>query len=377
MGALPETQAQSKAVLAQEEEEHFSYAMQLVTSAPLPMVLLAVFRLKVFEIISSAGPGAQLSASKIAADLPSKNPDCAVMLDRMLRLLASHSVLTCSTKEGEAARPERVYGLTPVAKYFLPNHSLNGASLGPLLALHQDKVFNESWYELENAVLEGGVPFNRVYGIHAFEYPATDPRFNEVFNKGMISHTPLAISRILETYKGFEQLQSLVDVGGGLGVTISLITSKYSNLKGVNFDLPHVIQHAPSYPGVQHIGGDMFESVPKGDAIFMKWILHDWDDEHCVKLLRNCYKSLPDDGKVIVAEAVLVNPPTETDGSCDTISSTSQKAACQHDMIMLAQNPGGKERTHLEFEALATAAGFRGINLPSFVCNLWIMEFYK
>ncbi|KAK4835147.1 hypothetical protein QYF36_005955 [Acer negundo] len=69
-------------------------------------------------------------------------------------------------------------------------------------------------------------------------------------------------------------------------------------LEGINFDLPHVIEDAPSYPDVEHVGGDMFVSVPKGDAIFMKWICHDWSDEHCLKFLKNCYEALPENGKL-------------------------------------------------------------------------------
>ncbi|KAK0583392.1 hypothetical protein LWI29_036440 [Acer saccharum] len=132
--------------------------------------------------------------------------------------------------------------------------------------------FLDSWSQLKDAVLEGGIPFNRVHGMHAFEYPGLDPRFNQVFNKAM-NNTTKVIKNILEIYKGFENVKQLVDVGGGLGVTLEAIAAKYPNIKGINFDLPHVIQHAPHYPGVEHVGGDMFESVPKGDAIFMKWIL--------------------------------------------------------------------------------------------------------
>lgn len=104
-------------------------------------------------------------------------------------------------------------------------------------------------FELKDAVLEGAVPFDRVHGVHAFEYPKLDPKFNDVFNKAMINHTTIIMKRILENYKGFESLKSLVDVGGGLGVNLKMITSKYPTIKGINFDLPHVVQHAPSYPG--------------------------------------------------------------------------------------------------------------------------------
>ena len=86
--------------------------------------------------------------------------------------------------------------------------------------------------------------------MHFFKYTDLDPRFNKVFNVAMFNHTTIVIKKILESYKGFEQLRQLVDVGGGLGVTINLITTRYPNIKGINFDLPHVIQHAPPYPGI-------------------------------------------------------------------------------------------------------------------------------
>ena len=65
----------------------------------------------------------------------------------------------------------------------------------------------------------------------------------------MINQTTIVIKNILKVYKGFHNLEQLVDVGGGLGVTLNLITSTYPHIKGINFDLPHVLKHAPSYLG--------------------------------------------------------------------------------------------------------------------------------
>ncbi|VFQ95716.1 unnamed protein product [Cuscuta campestris] len=352
-----------------EEEDHFAYATQLVGSAVLPMVLHAAAELGVFGIIAGAGDGAQLSPAQIASQLPTANKDAPAMLDRMLRLLACYKVLSCTVVEGGGAGDvTRHYGLAPVGKYFVPNKE-DGASVGPLLALLQDKVFLNSWYELKGAILEGGVPFNRVYGMHAFEYPGKDPRFNEVFNKAMLNHTTLVMGGILRRYNGFEGVGTLVDVGGGLGVSLSIISAKYPRIKAINFDLPHVIKHAPPYPGVEHVGGDMFESVPKGDAIFMKWILHDWSDEHCVKLLKRCYDALPaEGGRVIAVEGIL---PAKPEGSPSVIGVT------QSDLIMMAQNPGGKERSEQEFRALAAAAGFRALTLAASASNFWVLEFSK
>nr|XP_043633163.1 caffeic acid 3-O-methyltransferase-like isoform X2 [Erigeron canadensis] len=339
--------------------------MQLVTISSLPMVLLTAIKLKVLEVIAEAGPDAQLSASEIASTLSITYPGAPIMLDRMLRLLASHSVVTCTQRELEE-KPVRAYGLTPVAKYFVPNE--DSVSLAPMMELVQGEVFIQSWYKLKDCVLEGGIPFDEVHGANTFELPAVNGSFNEIFNKAMVHHSTIVIKEMLKCYHGFDNLKRVVDVGGGLGVTIKMIVSKYPFIEGINYDLPHVIQHAPTYPGIQHIGGDMFQDVPQGDAIFLKWILHDWSDDHCLKLLKNCYKALPDNGMVIVVDAILSFVPD---------SSVSTKMNMNTDAIMMTQDPGGKERTEDEFLALAKKAGFSGIRKRCLVCNFWVMEFYK
>ncbi|KAK4268951.1 hypothetical protein QN277_022172 [Acacia crassicarpa] len=352
-----------------EEEDGFSYAMQLATSTAISMAMQTAVELGVFDIIHRAGHDARISATQIATELSCKNSEAPSTLDRLLRLLASHTVLSCSVVTDEDRGPgcfRRLYGLSPAAKFFVRNE--DGVSLGPFIALIQDKVFLDSWRELKNAICEGGIAFNRVHGSHAFEYPRLDSRFNDVFNKAMVNSTTLVVTRILQSYKGFEDITRLVDVGGGLGITLSLITSKYPHIQAINFDLPHVIQHAPPYPRVEHVGGEMFESVPQGDAIFMKWILHDWSDEWCVKLLKNCHKAIPEEGKVIVVEAVLPIVPE---------NSAAAKSTSQLDLIMMTQNPGGKERSEQEFMDLAISAGFRGIQYEYFVHNFWVMEWFK
>nr|WMY23413.1 COMT protein [Stephania japonica] len=347
-----------------EDDEDFLFAMQLIGGSVLPMVLQTASELQVFEIIAKAGPGAYLSPKEIASQLPTRNPKSPVMLDRMLRLLTSYSVLASMVETNGNGEAERMYGLAPVCKYLVSNQ--DGVSLSPLMFLIQDKTFMGS-YHLKDAFIEGGIPFNKAHGVHAFEYPGIDQRFNEVFNKAMFNHTTIIMNKILETYKGFEDLKELVDVGGGIGTTISIITSKYPTIKGVNFDLPHVIEHAQTFL-VKHVGGDMFKCVPKGEAIFMKWILHDWSDEYCLKLLKNCYDSLPSDGKLIVVEAILPEAAEKN---------VAARGLCQIDLVMMTQNPGGKERTDKEFDALAVKASFAGIRKVCCVCNYWVMEFYK
>ncbi|XP_027334048.1 anthranilate N-methyltransferase-like [Abrus precatorius] len=354
----------------QDVEDGILFAMNTMTSIVFPMAVRTAVELGIFDIMAKAGEGVKLSAEEIAIQLGPKNPEAPTMLDRLLRLLASNSMISCSLADDDdqhgLVSPKRLYSLTNASKFFITD--ADGVSFGATLNLLLDNVFLGSWTELKGAILEGGIPFNRVYGMDAFEYPAKDPRFNDVFNKAMFNFTTIVMKRVLEFYEGFENINRLVDVGGGLGINLKLITSKYPHVQGTNFDLPHVIENAPAYPGVEHVGGDMFESVPNGDAIFMKWILHDWSDEHCLQLLKNCHKAIPNDGKVIVVDSILPVLPEGTPVA---------KNGFQADLLMMTQNPGGKERTQNEFMELALGSGFSGIKFVCCVSGSWVMEFYK
>lgn len=87
-----------------------------------------------------------------------------------------------------------------------------------------------------------------------------------------------------------------------------------------------------------------------------------------MKLLKNCYDAIPDNGKVIVLDAVLPIKPE---------NKAAWKFTSQLDVLMMTQNPGGKERTEQEFMDLAIGAGFRGIKFECYVRSFWVMEFFK
>ncbi|KAI3806893.1 hypothetical protein L1987_22811 [Smallanthus sonchifolius] len=142
----------------------------------------------------------------------------------------------------------------------------------------------------------------------------------------MVDTSVILMKKMLKYYRGFNNLKSLVDVGGGQGITLNMIVSQYPTIKGINLDLPQVIQHAPFYPGIEHVGGDMFQNISKGGAIFMK---------------------------------------------------LSREAIANLDVVMMTQTHGGKERTEDEFQTMAKLAGFREIRKIFNVCTNWVMEFYK
>ncbi|MFQ6638005.1 hypothetical protein Gotur_012913 [Gossypium turneri] len=352
-----------------DEDKHAQqYAMQLVSSSVVPMVLKASIELGVFEIIQRAGPGALLSPSQIASQLPSQgNPKAPLFLDRLLRLLASHSILTFSlVTNHQDGQVDRLYGLAPVAKYFI--RSRGGGSLSPWLDLYQHKVTIDSWYHLKDAVLEGGSQFNKAHGVEVSEYMSKDARFGDIFKTSMVDYNKLFVEEMLKSYHGFDGLNSLVDVGGGNGFILHSIVSKYPTIKGINFDLPQVIDKSPSYPGIENVAGDMFKNVPKGDAIFMKWIIHCLEDKQCLELLKNCYEALPVNGKVIAVDTVIPEIPD---------ASPSCKSVYQFDVYSMSINESGKERTEKELESLGKGAGFSGFRVACCAYGFSVMEFYK
>ncbi|XP_050256132.1 isoliquiritigenin 2'-O-methyltransferase-like [Quercus robur] len=355
-----------KPPISKEDDDPCLYALLQSSSHVFPMVLNAAIELNLFEIIAKASPDAFLSPSEIASKLPTQNPDAPYMLDRMLRLLASYSLLTCSMRTCEDGRIERLYGVSPAGKFYVQNEDGGSVDSISAFALHRATV--EVLLNFKTAILEGGNLFEKVHGKSIFQYMKADASLNNLFNKAMADLSGIHMKKILEKYEGFEGVSLLVDVAGGTGASLNMVISKYPSIKGINFDLPQVIQHAPSYPGIEHVGGDMYISVPKGDVIMIKGTCHNWNDEQCIKLLKNCKKAVPIDGKVIIMDFVLPEEPE---------ASNASKYVSMLDNAMFIQ-PGGKERTEKEFEALSKAAGFSGFQV---ICRAFtvmgVMELYK
>ncbi|KAJ9190511.1 hypothetical protein P3X46_001702 [Hevea brasiliensis] len=349
-----------------QQEEACLDALIFSGSHVFPLVLHTAIELNLFDIIAKAGPGAYVSASEIASQLPTTNPDAPSMLDRILRLFAAHSLLSYTSRTLEDGRIEKLYGLTPACKFFIG--AVEEGNIAPISALAYHRATLEVWLHMKDLILEGGNLFKKVHGMSIFEYMNKDPEFNTIFNQAMAGLSTVIMNGILAIYKGFEGLTSLVDVGGGTGRTLNMIISKYPSIKGINYDLPHVIQTAPPYPGIQHVGGNMLTSIPQAEAIMIKDICHNWSDENVVKVLKNIYEVLPNNGKLIVMNVLLPEEP-ETSKASQYVS--------RLDNTMLTQ-PSGKERTAREFEVLTRAAGFTNFKVACVAHGIWsVIESYK
>ncbi|XP_052138074.1 naringenin 7-O-methyltransferase [Oryza glaberrima] len=355
-----------------DDDQACMYALELLGGSVVSMTLKAAIELGLVDELLAAA-GAAVTAEELAARLRLPAAAAGAAVDRMLRLLASYGVVRCATEAGPDGKARRSYAAAPVCKWLAAGSSGEG-SMAPLGLLNLDKVFMENWYYLKEAVSEGGTAFDKAYGMPMFQYLAQDGNepSNTLFNQAMASHSVVITNKLLQFFRGFDDgagVDVLVDVGGGTGATLRMITARHPHLRGVNYDLPHVIAQAPPVEGVEHVGGSMFDHVPSGSAILLKWILHLWGDEECVKILKNCYKALPAKGKVILVEYVLPASPEAT---------LAAQEAFRLDVMMLNRLAGGKERTQQEFTDLAVDAGFSGDCKPTYIfTNVWALEFTK
>ncbi|KAJ4977531.1 hypothetical protein NE237_002637 [Protea cynaroides] len=232
------------------------------------MALKCAVELRIPDIIHTHGHPITLSEMATSIGSPSPNIDC---LARVMRLLVRKRIFTSSqpTTDGK----EVVYGLTNSSRWLLRDSS--EPSLAAMVLAEDHPILMAPWHYLSKCVEEGGEAFTKAHGCHIWDFAAGNPEFNHLFNDGLASTSKVVLKAVLSAYReGFAAMGSgsvVVDVGGGTGMAVAEIVKTHPHLQGVNFDLPHVIDTAPQYPGVSQVGGDMFESIPKADALFIKW----------------------------------------------------------------------------------------------------------
>ncbi|BBG99377.1 O-methyltransferase 1 [Prunus dulcis] len=142
---------------------------------------------------------------------------------------------------------------------------------------------------------------------------------------------------------------SLVDVGGGTGTVAKSIADAFPHMKCTVLDLPHVVADLKGRKNLEYVAGNMFEAVPAADAIFLKWILHDWSDEECVKILERCKEAVTREGKkgkVIIVDMTVENNNTDKE---------SGETQLFFDMLMMVMATG-KERNEKEWAKLFSDA---------------------
>ncbi|KAK7404972.1 hypothetical protein VNO78_06067 [Psophocarpus tetragonolobus] len=338
--------------LSKEDEEALVGQVEIwkyMTCFTDSVALKCVIELRIADIIDRyAKP---LSLSQIVENIEDAPSPDASLLHRIMRVMIRRKIFSAEKSD----TGETLYGLTRASKWILRDTKM---TLAPMLLLENHPIHLNPAHYITDIIKEGtknGTAFFRCHGHEQFEMTGLDPEYNRLFNEGMVCTARVVSKAVITGYSdGFNKIESLVDVGGGIGGSLFEIVRAYPHIKAINFDLPHVVTTAPNYHGITHVGGDMFVSIPSADAIYMKWILHDWSDEHCIKILTNCRKAIPEKtGKMIIVDHVL--RPEENELFTDV--------GIAFDMMLLAHNAGGKERTEENWKWLFKETGFARYNI--------------
>jgi len=281
-------------------------------------------------------------------------------LYRLLRALASVGLFTESAN--------RRFRLTAMGQLLRSDHP---ESLAGYARFTAHDITWRPWGQLNYSVKTGMPAFDQVFNVPIFEHFSRNPEVAAVFDDAMTSISAMEARATSGAYD-FKGVETLMDVAGGHGLLLATILRRHKTMRGVLFDLPHVAAGASATftraritGRVRIESGDFFKELPSGaDAIIMKHILHDWDDDSATQILQACHRALGTRGKVLIVDAVV--PPNNAPHYGKLL-----------DLEMLVLTPRGRERTKAEFAKLLRGAGFRLSRVIATQSPLSIVESIK
>src|SRR5215218_10399176 len=299
-----------------------------------------------FQVAQGISVAARLGIADLLADgvrsseelaaLASADPDA---LYRLLRALATVGVL--------AEEDGRRFSLTAIGDGLRTDAE---GSLAGWLAFICSPPLWEAWGHLEHSVRTGANAFQHIHGEDVWTYRSKDPAASVMFDRAMasLSHQQRQAVAVYD----FAPFATIADIGGGTGSFLARILTTVPDARGILFDLPHVVAGAPAVlaaAGVEDrcevVGGSFFDGVPAGaDAYVLRAVVHDWDDEDAVRILRSCRDAIAAAGALLVVERELGAPNENADAKLSDLN------------MMIG--PGGRERTREQFAALLAAGGF-------------------
>jgi hypothetical protein len=310
-----------------------------------------------YQVTQAIHVATVLGIADLLAEGPQRSDDLAAttgthpgVLYRLLRALASVGVF----REEET----HTFALTDLGACL---RSDAPEPVGGWAAFVGEPYHWEAWSALLHSVRTGENAFQHVHGTDPWTFRARHPELSAGFDRAMTDISRQLSAAILAAYD-FGRFGHIVDVGGGNGAFLAAVLAKYPGMRGVLFDQSHVVSGAGpvlAAAGVadrsEVVGGSFFDAVPTGgDAYILKAILHDWEDEPCIQILRTCRRAMAEGTALLVVERDLGRPNQDPDAKFS-------------DLNMLV-GPMGQERTPEEYAALFAAAGFRFVGFtPSAV----------
>lgn len=306
--------------------------LQIMNGGHVAGAVACLAQLGIPDLVDSIPKSAEELASQIGAD-----PQA---LYRLMRATASVGVL--------AEGPDGKFSQTPMSTVLRSNAT---PSLRSFAIMGGREWHARGWSQLEYCVRTGKQALEKIYGAHIFDFLKQHPAEGQIFHDAMTELSMIDGPAVAEAYD-FEGIHSIVDVAGGHGFLLATILERNPHVRGMLYEVPHVVEGAangPLKPLMERCtlaSGDMFSSVPAGaDAYVMKHIIHDWPDDLCIQLLKACRKGVNSGGRLLVIDSV-IQPGNDF---------SSGKFL---DLQMLIF-PGGCERTEKQFRDLFAAAGWQ------------------
>lgn len=281
------------------------------------------------------------SGSRTAEQLAGPTGTQAASLYRLMRGLANLGILT--------ENADRRFALTPLGEAL--KTGAPGSARASILTIASD-WWVEGFRELMYSVQTGNSGFEKALGAPIFDWLAKNPNEASLFSETMIGFHGEEPAAVAASYD-FSGIKTLADVGGATGHLLATVLGRNPSMRGILFDLPHVVRDAPALLAARGMAdrvaieeGNFFERVPAGaDAYLLSHIIHDWNEAQCLTILGHCRKVMRPAGRLLIVEMVL--PPGDAPHPGKML-----------DLMMLV-GPGGQERTASEYGVLLGKAGLR------------------
>ncbi len=290
---------------------------------------------------------------KSIEELPRESHSHAPTLYRMMRALASMGIFS--------ERENKQFELTPMAEY------LKTGAMRSIALLFNSDWSDKAWGYFLDSVKTGDIAFEKAHGMSVSDWLKENPHAAQVFNEANAIKAISSHRAIVDAYD-FSGIKKLTDVGGGLGVLMIEILTANPQMEGILADVPSVVQETKKIIQARGLADrceavecDFFKNIqPGSDAYLLSNILHDWSDQQCQIILKNCHRAMKTGSKLLVVEMII--PP-----------GNEPSVAKLLDLEMLVTT-GGRERTEAEFKNLFKTSGFELFTMIPTKDNVCIME---
>ncbi|XWS08101.1 hypothetical protein CRYUN_Cryun41cG0050200 [Craigia yunnanensis] len=310
-----------------------------------------------------------MTVTDLVAALPI-NATKACSIYRLMRILV-HSGFFSQQKLGNDPQ-EQGYVLTNASRLLLKGEPL---SVTPFVKAALDPIMTNPWRFLGTWFQnDDSTAFNTAHVRNFWDYSGNNPNFSHLFSEAMASDARLVTSVLIrECKEAFKGLNSLVDVGGGTRNTAKAIADAFPLMECTVSDLPHVVAGLQGNGNLKYVGGDMFEAVSAAGAVLLKWMLHDWNDEESVMILKRCKEAISSSDKV--GRKVIIIEMAMMDEKQKVNDHESTETQLFFDMIMMVLFTR-RERNQEEWAKLFFAAGFSDYKITPILGLRSLIEVY-